>query len=215
MKQPKKPTAAEPQYGDRVKQYPDGKYRWVYEVPMLRNPTILIDVFKVLGISFGIVWLFVLILLAFSGDLSWDSFWSLTSVFLLILIGFFFLGILSYIIFAWMNGWKYIVLFTLDENVVVHQQMPRQVKKAQLIGELTSLVGALAGRPGVVGAGLLSSSRTSSTSELANVRRIIPRRSLHLIKVNQLLNKNRVFVCDEDFDFVYNFLCEHCPQARH
>lgn len=27
-----------------VKLYPDGKYRWVYEVPMLKNSTILIDV---------------------------------------------------------------------------------------------------------------------------------------------------------------------------
>jgi len=201
--------------GNRVKLYPDGKYRWVYEVPMLRNPTILIDVLKVLAISFGIVWLFVLILLAFSGDLSWDSFWSLTSVFLLIIIGFFVLGTLSYVILAWSYGWKYVVLFTLDEQQVVHQQMPRQVKKAQLIGELTSLVGALAGRPGVVGTGILASSRTSSTSELAKVRRIIPRRSINLIKVNQLLNKNRVFVCDEDFDLVYNYLCEHCPQAKH
>jgi hypothetical protein len=29
---------------NRVKLYPDGKYRWVYEVPMLKNSTILIDV---------------------------------------------------------------------------------------------------------------------------------------------------------------------------
>jgi len=214
MKQPAKPTTADPQFGNRVKLYPDGKYRWVYEVPMLRNPAILIDVFKVLGISFGIVWLFVLILITIAGDLSFDSFWSLTSVFLLLMLFFLFLGTISYIIFAWINGWKYIVLFTLNEHEVIHQQMPRQVKKAQVIGELTSLLGALAGRPGMVGTGLLVSSHTSSISNLANVRRVIPRRRIHLIKVNQLLNKNRVFVCDEDFDFVYNFLCEHCTQAK-
>ena len=28
----------------RVTLYPDGKYRWVYEVPMLKNPNILLDV---------------------------------------------------------------------------------------------------------------------------------------------------------------------------
>ncbi len=214
MEQIKKPSAAETQYDYRVIRYPDGKYRWVYEVLMLRNPTILIDVFKVFGISFGIVWLFVLILMTFSDDLSFDSFWSLTSVFLLLLLLFFFLGTISYIIFAWINGWKYIVLFTLDDQEVIHQQMPRQVKKDQVMGELTSLLGALSGRPGMVGTGLLVSSRTSSTSILANVKRIIPRRRFNLIKVNQLLNKNRIFVCDEDFDFVYNFLCEHCPQAK-
>ena len=41
----------------RVTLYPDGKYRWVYEVPMLKNPSILFDVYWVLGISFGLVWL--------------------------------------------------------------------------------------------------------------------------------------------------------------
>jgi hypothetical protein len=45
----------ETQADSRVTLYPDGKYRWVYEVPMLKNPSILFDVYKVLGISFGIV----------------------------------------------------------------------------------------------------------------------------------------------------------------
>jgi len=29
--------------------------------------------------------------------------------------------------------------------------------------------------------------------------------------VNQLLNKNRIYVCDEDFDFVYDFICQAKP----
>lgn len=29
-------------YGDRVTRCGDGKYRWVYEYPMLKNPTILL-----------------------------------------------------------------------------------------------------------------------------------------------------------------------------
>ncbi len=42
------------QSDSRVTLYPDGKYRWVYEVPMLKNPCILFDVYKVLGIGFGV-----------------------------------------------------------------------------------------------------------------------------------------------------------------
>ena len=49
---------------------------------------------------------------------------------------------------------------------------------------------------------------------LANVKSIKARRRLNLIKVNQLLKKNRVFVPDEDFDFVYEFLCQHCPNDK-
>ena len=198
----------------RVKLYPDGKYRWVYEVPMLKNPTILFDVYKVLGISFGIVWLFNVLLISCEDGLNLRNLWSFTSGFLILMLVFLVIGYVAYFIVAWYYGWKYIVLFTLDEKEVVHQMMPRQMEKAKVLGALTALVGSVAGKPGVMGAGVLSASRSTSTSVLANVARLAPRRRLHLIKVNQLLNKNRVFVPDEDFDFVYNFLCQHCPKAK-
>ena len=198
----------------RVKFYPDGKYRWVYEVPMLKNPTILFDVYKVLGISFGIVWLFNVLLISCEDGLNLRNLWSFTTGFLILMLVFLVIGYVAYFIVAWSYGWKYIVLFTLDEKEVVHQMMPRQIEKAKVLGALTALVGSVAGKPGVMGAGVLAASRSTSTSVLANVARLVPRRSLHLIKVNQLLNKNRVFVPDEDFDFVYNFLCQHCPKAK-
>ena len=198
----------------RVRLYPDGKYRWVYEVPMLRNPSILFDVYKVLGISFFLVWLFNVVLISCEDGLSLESLWGFTSGFLILLGVFLVIGYVAYVIVAWYYGWKYVVLFTLDEKEVKHQQMTRQVKKAKVLGALTVLAGAAAGKPGVVGTGILSASRFSSTSVLANVERLVPRRRLNLIKVNQLLNRNRIFVPDEDFDFVYDFLCQHCTKAK-
>ena len=198
----------------RVTLYPDGKYRWVYEVPMLKNPSILFDVYWVLGISFGLVWLFNVLLIGCEGDLSLESLWDFSSVFLILMLVFAVIGYVAYVIVAWTYGWKYVVLFTLDEKEVVHQQMPHQMKKAKVLGALTALAGAAAGKPGVVGSGILASSRSTSTSVLAHVKSIKARRRLNLIKVNQLLNKNRVFVPDEDFDFVYDFLCQHCPNAK-
>jgi hypothetical protein len=198
----------------RVTLYPDGKYRWVYEVPMLKNPSILFDVYKVLGISFGVVWLFNMLLIGCENGFDLDSLWGITSGFLVLILVFLVIGYIAYVFVAWYNGWKYVVLFTMDEKEVVHQQMPRQVEKAKVLGALTVLVGAAAGKSGVMGTGVLAASRSTSTSELANVARLIPCRRLHLIKVNQLLNKNRVFVPDEDFDFVYDFLCRHCPKAK-
>lgn len=198
----------------RVTLCPDGKYRWVYEVPMLKNPSILIDVYKVLGISFGIVWLFNVLIISCEDGYTLESFWGITSGFLILMGVFLVIGYVAYVIVAWTYGWKYVVLFTLDEREVKHEQMPRQVKKAQVLGALTALVGVAAGKPGVVGTGLLAASRTSTTSVLANVARLKPCRRHNLIKVNQLLNKNRIFVPDEDFDFVYDFLCQHCPRAK-
>ena len=202
------------QADSRVTLYPDGKYRWVYEVPMLKNPSILIDVYKVLGISFGIVWLFNVLIIGCDDGLSLENLWGITSGFLILMGVFLVIGYVAYVIVAWTYGWKYVVLFTLDEREVKHEQMPRQVKKAQVLGALTALVGVATGKPGVVGSGLLAASRTSTTSVLANVARLVPCRRHNLIKVNQLLNKNRVYVPDEDFDFVYDFLCQHCTKAK-
>jgi hypothetical protein len=199
---------------ERVTLYPDGKYRWVYEVPMLRNPSILLDVYKVLGISFGIVWLFNVLIISCEEGISLSSMWGITSGFLILMAVFAVIGYVAYIIVAWTYGWKYVVLFEMDEREVKHQQMPRQVKKAKVLGALTALAGAAAGRPSVVGTGYLASTRFSSTSVLANVARLIPCRRMNLIKVNQLLNKNRIYVPEEDFDFVYDFLCQHCTKAK-
>ena len=92
--------------------------------------------------------------------------------------------------------------------------MPRQVKKAEVIGFITVLVGAMAKNPTTMGAGLLAASKSRSSSEFANVRRVKAYRKRNLIKVNQLFNKNQVYVADEDFDFVYNFIKSRCPKAK-
>jgi hypothetical protein len=200
--------------GERVTLYPDGKYRWVCEVNMLKNPSILFDVWKVLGISIGILVAFFALLIACDGDINMKVLSGLAETVGLLIAIFAVISILGYLLFAAMSGWKYVVLFIMDEKEVVHQQMPSQVKKAKVIGALTVLVGLFAGKPGVVGTGVLSQARMSMTSTLAHVSRLIPCRRMHLIKVNQRLSKNRIYVHDEDFDFVYDFLCQHCVKAK-
>lgn len=199
--------------GNRVTLFPDGNYRWVYEVKMLTNPTILFDVYKVLGISFGVVWLFMLLINGCEGNLTLGSIWEFSYGFLVLMAVFVVIGIVAYFIVAWVYDWKYVVLYTLNEKEVIHQQMPRQAKKGQVLGALTAMVGGLAGKSGVVGAGLLTASKTSSISKLADVAHLIPNRRRNLIKVNQLFNRNRIYVPDEDFDFVYDFLRKHCTKA--
>ena len=200
---------------NRVKLYPDGKYRWVYEVSMMKNPSILIDIFKVLGISLGIVWLFTVLLDIFDDDLSLEKLWNLTMVFLGLMLAFVVIGLIAYTILAWSYGWKYVVIFTMDKKELVHQQMPHQVKKAQVLGALAAIVGGATANPGMVGTGVLAASRTTSRSTLVNVKKLTPVRWMNLIKVSQLLQKNRVYVPDEDFDFVYDFLCQNCPNAAY
>ena len=200
--------------GERVTLCKDGKYRWVYEMDMLKNPSILFDIWKVFGITIAIMVGMALIIGLLSGDLDLKMLAELCQSLGIVVAAIAVVSTLGYLLYAAITGWKYVVLFIMDESNVVHQQMPSQVKKGQVIGALTTLAGMASGKPGMVGTGLLAQSRTSMTTALANVERLIPCRSMNLIKVNQLLEKNRVYVPGEDFDFVYDFLCKHCVKAK-
>lgn len=186
----------------------DGLYRWVYELNMFKSTAILGTVLKVLGISVGVVWLFINILNGFK------DFGQFTLVMLAIFAGICVLGLLAYGLVALMNGGKYCVLFEMDENEIAHIQLPAQFKKAQVAGWIAMLAGAIAGNPVATGAGILAASRNKLTSRFKDVRSIQPDPARHIIKVNGTLKANQVYVDDAGFDFVLNFLRSHCPNAR-
>ena len=76
------------------------------------------------------------------------------------------------------------------------------------------MAGVAGGSFSTAGAGMLAASKNASVSEFAKVRKVKPRRWLGVIKVNQLLERNQVYVRKEDFDFVYDFIKSHCPNAK-
>ena len=205
--------------GERVALCEDGKYRWTYEFNMLKNPAIIVVVYKIFLILLSIPFIINVIALARNGELQkeWnDRLWSGSNpkVWLVVMAVFVVIILLAYLLVAWMYGGKYIVHFTMDENCIVHEQEAAQSKRAQKLGLLTALVGIFAKRPSTIGAGMLAASRTTFTSDFPNVRRIKPRRALKLIKVNKLLDRNQVYVPREDFDFVLDFIRRHCPKAK-
>lgn len=109
---------------------------------------------------------------------------------------------------------KYIVLFEMDENEISHTQEPEQFKKAQKLGKITAAVGAGRGSFAAAGAGMLAASKQASISVYSKVRKVKPSRRFHVIKVNELIEKNQIYVTNEDFDFVYNFIKSRCVNAK-
>lgn len=193
---------------------PDGKYRWIFEFPMLKNPVILFTVFKVLGISAAIIAIFMLLVdLIDDGSITPPETDELMIAFWVIL---FFIGvvIISYIILAAMYGFKYMVLFEMDEEKVVHIQMSKQFEKAQAIGWLTAMVGLASGRIGAAGTGMLAAAQNTSTSDFVNVRQVIGNRWMRVIKVNKLLDHNQIYVEPSDYDFVFNYISQRCVNAK-
>lgn len=186
----------------------DGVYRWVYEMNLYTNPTILFLTWKIFGYACLGLWLLIMVF-TYDDDFFWDGFLQSVQFFLIFLALFAALSLVGYLVYALIVGGKYCVMFEMDENGVNHIQMPPQVKKAELIGLLTTLVGIAAGKPGVVGTGLLASARTSMYSSFPAVKSVEPFPRRNLIKVNEFLFKNQVYAADEDFAFVLGFIRAH------
>ncbi len=191
----------------------DGVYHWMYEFPMLKNPVLLFAVYKVLLISFGIVYLFIGGLALFDGN-GFDDFLKTTGVFAIIILAFLLIGVIAYFILAAVYGWKYIVLFEMDDEKVVHCQMPRQFDRAQGLAWIATFAGVLTGNITGAGQGLLAASKQSSISTWKDVTKVRVNRNKNTIYVNQPMSHNQIYVDDADFDFVEQFVRSHCINAE-
>ena len=168
----------------------DGKYRWVYELDMLKNPIILFTIWQALDISILIMAFILFLIELFDGNVkNWIDGFLLTPELLIIAGVILLLSLIGYAIVAIMYGWKYMVLFEMDENGIVHNQMQKEFKKPEAMSWLTIMAGVVAGNPTTMGAGILSATKTASSSSFKNVKKVIPKKRLHTIYVNELLEK--------------------------
>ena len=197
---------------DNITKGADGTYRWSYEMSMYKNPTILITIYKVLGITLMICYLLIGTIVLISDG--WEDLWNLTKGFSIVIPIFLVLGLIGYLIVALMYGGVYHVEFELNPKRLVHRQIKAQRKKSEKLGCLLAFLGVLAKKPGRVGQGLLVASHNETTSILANVESVKGKRRRNVIYLNQLFSKNQVYVYDEDYDAVLEYLVAHCTKAK-
>lgn len=191
----------------------DGKYRWVYEMSLLKNPTIFLLVWKILFFIFLGQFLLLMLLDGRRNNFFWDGFLSDAKAFGYCILGMTVVLALGYLVYAAMMGGAYIVAFEMDENGVNHKQIDAQAKKAKKLGRAAMLGGLAAGRLTTVGAGM-NAQRTQMYSDFSKTKKVkaYPRR--HLIKVNGPLSHNQVYASKEDFAFVEHFIVSHCPHIK-
>ena len=192
----------------------NGVYRWTYELNMYRNPTVLITTLKLLSLTCGIVWLFLVLVLVGDPGFWWDGFLSLTMVFSLLILAFLVLGTMAHYLNAFIQGGRYSVVFEMDEKGVKHKVHARQLKRAKVIAVLAALMGLLARKPAIISAGILAGSRASLYSDFASVKKITAVKARNVIYLDARLNHNQIYVDDEDFDEVYDFIAARCVNAK-
>ncbi len=198
---------------NRIQWCSDGVYRWTYEVNLFKNASVFFDVVKVIGLSLSLVYGMMIIVGIFQTD-NKEVVWTMTLVFFCIALGLLLLCIIGYWIWAACNGGRYAALFEMDEKSITHYQMEKHVKRQQLISGIGVLVGLATGKPGVIGNSLLAASVNKWKSDFASVRKVKAVRRRDLIKVSELFLKNRIYVDPEDYNFVFDFILQHCPRIQ-
>lgn len=183
------------------------KFTWSYEMSLFKNPTIFITVAKALLLTVIITTVFISLITMIADGFSLDGL-KFTLQLGGILLGIFAgLLIIGYLVYAAVMGGKYAVDFTMDEKKLIHTQAESQAKKAKKIGTAAVVAGVLTGRPSTVGAGL-TSTRTVSTTEFSDVKKVIVNRRRSTIKLKEI-GSNHVYADGEDFDFVKEYIHAH------
>ncbi|MDO5442552.1 MAG: zinc ribbon domain-containing protein [Bacteroidia bacterium] len=206
------PTVQEPKGGhvtENIVFGTDGKLHWYYEFKLMKNPTVLKLLWKIFFWIFIVMWVFLSIVNLSEGHFNMKDFLDFSKIFLLLLVGVEVLVALGYFIYAAIQGFKYCVMFEMDEEGVKHTQMPKQFKKAQAMSVLTMLMGAVSGKPGAVGTGMLAASKQSMVSNWKSVKSVEIDAKHNVIKVNERMNKNQVYAEDADFEYVVDYIKSH------
>ena len=175
---------------------PDGKYRWTYEMSVITNPTIFLTVWKILAVISAFIFLFI-----FISDISHtDRLPNDLKFFAIYLVGMTAMVWIGCLIYSLIIGGKYCAEFEMDENGITHRQAEWQAKKLQKAMRFSLRYRTM--------------TRTEISSDFSRVRRIkaYPRRNT--IKLDEPFAHNQIYVSDEDFEFVRQFIIIHCSNLK-
>lgn len=201
-------------FGDKVTLCEDGKYRWKYSLNLFKNYSVFFLVWKIFFFIFAAI--FVVMTVADASrfdDFYPDRLVGNLKFSLYFIIGMTVISLLGYLIYAARMGGKYTVEFEMDEKGILHRQTPAQAKKARQLGGMTAALGAATGNLTAAGVGM-NAQRTEMYSDFSRVKKVKGYPSRGLIKVNETLSHNQVYVQKEDFEFVKNYIISHCESIK-
>ena len=192
----------------------DGVYRWNYKVNLYRNPSIMILVMKVMLLTIFITWLLAVLCCMWSRDFWFSGLISFSKGFGLAMAILLAITVPAYYLYALIMGGCYSINFTMDEKGVMHEQDNTQQKRAKIISFLAMLVAASAKNRGAMNAGRVAGRDARMYSDFSKVKTIEPERKNNLINVSGHGVFNKIYVHDADFDWVLEFIRQHCPKAK-
>ena len=197
---------------ERVKLCEDGKYRWIYNMSTLKNPSMMIRMGKILGVTLLAV--YVIVLLAALTVEGVNPFLCAVEMLLpafAIMIAVY--GV-SYLLWVLLCGGTYVCAFEMDDAGILHAQAKNKTEKQKLIEQMTVMLGTVSPVLGVLGSGLTDAVNSSWKSSFFAVTSFKAKRRYNAIYLNEPGCKNIIYVDDRDFDFVWSYIKARCDKAK-
>jgi hypothetical protein len=160
---------------------------WEIDVPLLTNPLVLGSTIRGFLLAGAMMWALLAFLFAVQGE--WDVIgtmaifsFGLTGV--MVVVGLLGTGLVL--------GNRMRFRFTVDAKGATCDRIDR---RAAATDRLAMLVGLLAGKPGVVGAGMLSASQATTRVAWSSVARATPHPRMHAIGLHNVWRTTAVLYC--------------------
>lgn len=162
------------------------KIQWINIVPIFKNGVILKQLLLAIGIPFGLVIFFILVL---SGN-SRDSIYAVG----LIISTF----VLTYVFIKLVYGGKYEAEFTIDEKGVQCRSEEKQDKKNRIVNTLTVMAGFLSQKPAISGAGIMANVKSNIFIPWDKIKTVnyIDKENVIIVKGN--LTENIALFCTRE-----------------
>ncbi len=194
-----------------ISQDEKGAYHWHYEYKVLKRFGILFTLLKVMGLALLITTAIIGVIFVASDGLA--AFYDVLQVFVMLAGILFVMTILSYLIWSLINGGEYGVEFHMDEVGIAHVQVPKQAQKNKKMGCLIAVIGIFFDSYSTAGSGLLAT-RTTSYSKFKTANKVVGLRRQNTIKIRDGLDHNEIYTTAEDYQFVFDYIAQHCPNAQ-
>lgn len=196
-----------------IRQGTDGTYRWMVEINLLKDTTIIFTVCKILLLACLVPLTLTIFLAVVEGNLmkNWLPLLELFGLAVGIVMAVTFIG--YYLVFIPIQGTRYPVVFEMDRKGIRHIQMPKSQDKTQVISWLGIMAGLLAGNPTVVGSNLLAAARKQFYTPFKKVKKIEVDRQKKIIKlVDSDMGRNLIYSSGEAFQMVQEYIINHCSK---
>ena len=190
-----------------------GVYHWAYYLNMYKNFSMLRMILKAMGIGMFVIGAIIVGALINSGSRAFSTaeiigFIIITvAIILAIVVG-------CYFLVAFIYGGMYISYFVMDDQKISHYQPTEQADKARLIALFSAAGGAATGNWGLTAASMTAGGNLIVEMKFDDIRSMTIVPSQGEIRVHSFLTWNTIYVNQEDFGIVSEYLRSKCVKAR-